>query len=60
MTADLRQFTLDRGRYPSLLAGEEHPESLVGKDARDGAADQRLHVRDHGFQGVAIIGLSTL
>jgi addiction module HigA family antidote len=54
---------------PSLLAGEEDPElvigrrvvaavALVGEDARNGAADQRLHVRDHGCQGVAVIGIA--
>ena len=32
--------------------------SLVGEDARDGVADERLHVRDHGFQGVAIIWIA--
>ena len=32
--------------------------SLVGEDARDGVADQRLHVRDHGCQGVTIIGIA--
>ena len=63
------EFALDRGRYPSLLAGEEDPElvigrcivaaiSLVGEDARDGAAEERLHVRDHGFQGVAVIWIA--
>ena len=63
------EFALDLGRHPSLLAGEEDPElvigrcivaaiSLVGEDARDAAADQRLHVRDHGFQGVAIIWIA--
>ena len=51
------QFALDPGCHPSLLAGDEDPElvigrsvvatvSLVREDARDGVADQRLHVRD--------------
>ena len=63
------EFTLDRGCHPSLLAGEEHPElvigrrvvaavALVGEDARDGAADQRLHVRNHGCQRVTIIWIA--
>src|SRR3954451_14273930 len=63
------EFTLDLWRYPSLLAGEEDPKlvigrcivaaiSLVSEDAGDGAADQRLHVRDHGFQGVTIIWIA--
>ena len=25
------EFTLDRGRYPSLLAGEEDPELVIGR-----------------------------
>lgn len=60
------EFTLDRRRYPSLLAGEEDSELVIGRcivaavalvseDARDGAADQRLHVRDYGFQRVTVI-----
>lgn len=47
------QFALDLGRHPSLLAGDEDPElvigrrvvaavSLVGEDARDGVADHRF------------------
>jgi hypothetical protein len=63
------QLALDAGRHPSLLAGEEDPEpvigrrvvaavSLVGKDACDGVADERLHVRDHGCQRVAVIGIA--
>jgi hypothetical protein len=32
--------------------------SLVGEDTRDGVADQCLHVRDHGCQGVTIIGIA--
>src|SRR6266576_4094356 len=63
------QFALDLRRYASLLAGEEDPElvvgrrivaaiSLVGEDARDGVADERLHVRDHGCQGMAVIGIA--
>ena len=46
------QFALDLRRHPSLLAGDEDPElvigrrivaaiSLVGEDARDGVADER-------------------
>ena len=69
-TADLRRSSrLIAGRHPSLLAGDEDPElvigrrvvaaiSLVGEDARDGVADQRLHVRDHGCQRVAVIGIA--
>ena len=60
------QFALDRGRHASLLAGDEDPElvigrrvvaaiALVGEDALDGVADQRLHVRDHGCQRVTVI-----
>src|SRR5688572_10928609 len=63
------QFALDPGRYPSLLAGEEDPElvigrgivaavSLVGEEARNDVADQRLHVRDHGGQRVTVIGIA--
>src|SRR3981081_1499310 len=63
------QFALDPGRHPSLLAGEEDPElvirrrvvaavSLVSEDARDGVADERLHVRDHGRQRVTVIGIA--
>jgi hypothetical protein len=32
--------------------------SLVNEKALDGVADQRLHVRDHGCQGVAIVGIA--
>jgi hypothetical protein len=32
--------------------------ALVGEDARDGIADQRLHLRDHGGQGVAVTGIA--
>src|SRR6202011_39407 len=60
------EFALDRGRYPSLLARHEDPElvigrrivaavPLVGEDARDGVADQRFHVRDHGCQRMTVI-----
>ena len=63
------QFALDLRRHPSLLAGEEDPElvigrrivaaiALVGEDARDGAADQRLHVRNHRCQRVAVIWIA--
>lgn len=63
------EFALDLRCHPSLLAGEEDPElvvgrcivaavALVGEDARDGAADQRLHVRDHRCQRVAVIGIA--
>ena len=63
------QFTFDSGCHPSLLARDEDPElvirrcvvaavSLVGEDARDGIADQRLHVRDHGCQRVAVIRIA--
>ena len=69
-TADRRRSSrLICGRHPSLLAGDEDPElvigrrivaaiSLVGEDARDGVADQRLHLRDHGCQRVAVIGIA--
>lgn len=63
------QFALDLGRHPSLLAGDEDPElvirrrvvtavSLVGEDARDGVADHRFHIRDHGGQRVTVIGVA--
>lgn len=64
------QFALDLRRDPSLLVGDKDPElvigrcivaaiALVGEDARDGAADdQRIHVPDHGLQGVAIIRIA--
>src|SRR5450432_2725370 len=32
--------------------------SLVGEDAREGVADQRLHVRDHGCQCVTVIRIA--
>src|SRR5580693_450975 len=32
--------------------------ALVGEDALDGVADQRLHVRDHGCQRVAVIRIA--
>jgi len=32
--------------------------SLVGEEALEGVADQRFHVRDHGCQGVTIIGIA--
>src|SRR5450631_1652723 len=32
--------------------------SLVGEDAREGVADQRLHVRDHGCQRVTVIRIA--
>jgi hypothetical protein len=32
--------------------------SLVGEDTLDGVADQRLHLRDHGGQGVAVMGIA--
>ncbi len=63
------QFALDAGCHSSLLAGEEDPElvfgrrvvaaiSLVGEEARDDVADERLHVRDHGGQRVTVIGIA--
>src|SRR3979411_2163209 len=63
------QFALDPGRHPSFLAGDEDPElvirrrvvaavALVREDARDGVADERLHVRDHGRQRVTVIGIA--
>ena len=63
------QFTLDLGRHPSLLAGDEDPElvigrrivaaiSPVGEEAGDDVADERLHVRDHGGQRVTVIGIA--
>jgi hypothetical protein len=62
-------LALDRRRHPSLLAGDKDPElviwrrvtaavSFVGEDARDGVADQRLHVRDHGCQRVTVIRIA--
>ena len=63
------QFAFDLGRHPSLLAGDEDLElvigrrvvaavSLVGEHALEGVADHCLHVRDHGCQGVTIIGIA--
>jgi hypothetical protein len=63
------QFALDLRRHSSLLPQDEDPElvigrcmaaaiALVGEDACDGVADQRLHVRDHGCQGVTVIGIA--
>src|SRR5205085_3701652 len=60
------EFAFDGGRHPSLLAGDEDSElvvrcrivaavSLVGEDARDGVAGDRLDVRDHGCQRVTVI-----
>ncbi|MGY2932970.1 hypothetical protein ACVWZ6_002572 [Bradyrhizobium sp. GM6.1] len=51
------QFALDLGRHPSLLAGDEDPElvigrrvvvavSLVGGYARNGVANHGFHARD--------------
>lgn len=61
------QFALDLGRHASLLAGEEDPKlvsgwrivaavSLVGEEACDDVANQRLHVRDHSGQRVTVKG----
>ena len=63
------QLAFDPGRHPTLLAGDEDPElvirrrvvaavALVRENAIDGVADQRLHLRDHGCQGVTIIGIA--
>jgi hypothetical protein len=63
------EFALDPGRHPSLLAGDEDPElvigrrvvaavSLVGDDARAGVAGERLYVRDYGRQRVTVIGIA--
>ena len=69
-TADRRRISrLILGVTPPLLAGDEDPElvigrrivaaiALVGEDALDGVADERLHVRDHGCQRVAVIGIA--
>ena len=57
------QLAFDPARHPTLLAGDEDPElvirrrvvaavALVRENAIDGVADQRLHLRDHGCQGV--------
>ena len=32
--------------------------SLVGEEARDGVAGQRLHLRDHGGQRVTVIRIA--
>jgi hypothetical protein len=32
--------------------------ALVREDAREGVADQRLDIRDHSCQGVAVIGIA--
>jgi hypothetical protein len=61
------KITLDLRRHPSLLPRDEDPElvigsgivaavALLGEDALDGVADQRLHVRNHRCQRMAIIG----
>src|SRR5258708_13923205 len=64
------EFALeDPGRHPSLRAGGEDSElvigrrvvaavGLVGEDARDGVADERLHVRNYRCQRVAIISIA--
>ena len=63
------KLALDLGRHPTLLAGDEDLELVVWRcivaaipfvrdDAIDGIADQRLHPRDHGCQGVAVIGIA--
>lgn len=70
-TADLRRnWRLIRGVTPRFWP-EMKPElvigrrvaaavSLVGEDTPEGAADHCLHVRDHGCQGVTVIGIATL
>lgn len=69
-TADLRRSSrLILGVTPSLLAGDEDPElvigrrvvaaiSRVGEEARDDVAEERLHVPNHGGQRVTVIGIA--
>jgi hypothetical protein len=47
---------------PELVIGRRVAAavSLVGEDTPEGAADHCLHVRDHGCQGVTVIGIATL
>ena len=63
------QLAFDLGCHAPFLAGDEDPElvigsrvvaavSLVGEDTLEGVADHCLHVRDHGCQGVTIIGIA--
>ena len=63
------QFALDLWGHPSLLPREKDPElvigrrvvaaiSLVGENARDSVADERLHVGNHGCQRMAVIGIA--
>ncbi len=63
------QFALDLRRHSSLLARDEDPEpviwrhvvvavSHVGEDARDRVAGERLHIRDHSFERVPVIGIA--
>src|SRR2546428_10799441 len=63
------QLAFDLGCHAPFLAGDEDPElvvgrrvvaavSLVGEDTLDGVADERLHVRDHGCQRVAVIWIA--
>jgi len=63
------QLASDPGCHTAFLAGDEDPEfvirgcvvaavSLVREDAREGVADQRLDVRDHGGQGMTVIGIA--
>src|SRR3982074_2734326 len=69
-TADLRRNSrLILGVTPRFWPERKTPElvirrrvvatvSLVSEDARDGVADERLHVRDHGRQRVTDIGIA--
>ena len=45
---------------PELVIGRRIVAAiaLVGEDARDGVADQRLHLRNHLCQRVAVIGIA--
>ena len=63
------ELAFDPGCNAPFLAGDEDPElvirwrivaavSLVREDAREGIADQRFDLRDHGFQGVSVVGIA--
>ncbi len=47
-------------RKPELVIGRRvvAAVALVGEDARDGVADERLHVRNHRCQRVAVIWIA--
>jgi hypothetical protein len=68
-TADLRRNSRLICGVPPRVCPREIPKlvigrrvvaaiSLVGEDARDGVADERLHVRNHRGQRVAVIWIT--